>query len=467
MSENRVLCPACGKDIAVKGIPKHTNGCPKWGGFSKVPPSEFDFDRYYKRKLWADGLVPGEDYVECALCPIQEFRAVRLADHLRHKHQMTVGAYQDSTGGAPVVALASLRQREKTVQEKYGVANVAKAPEIRKKLVENSRAMCPEAKNKRGITNLARYGHENVLGGEGGKIRAQGGMKVKYGVANPQQVSEIRERTVETSLERYGAPCTFETEGYQERYQEISQERFGTDHPMLSEEGKERCFQAVQKAYGVDTVFALPEIQTKCYTTNLANHGGVHSQQCPDILAKAQATWLEKYGVDNPSKCEEVKCRIKDVWMGKYGVPFPPQSLWMNQTHYFPNKLEQTVIRMVPAYVVYSGDGSYWVRHQGASRSRNPDFVVLTPEQLDAYRAGTPLNSLRTWRIAEIFGDYWHSKKFTGVDRVTHQREVEEFYRKAGITCLVLWEGEIKSHPRIAAERLLAFLEGSSQAESK
>lgn len=458
----KVRCPACGKEIAVKGIPKHTNGCPKWDGFSKRPPSEFDFGRYYKRGVWADGMVNGEDYVECILCA-GDYRGKRLADHLRLEHGTTPETYQEITDGAPVVARGSLRQRRTTVRERYGVDNVAQADEIRQKLVENSRANDPDVVAKRKATNIVRYGHENPFGGDGGRERAQEGMKAKYGAPNPQQVPEIREWTLRTTEERHGAPTMFETDGYRERYKEISRERFGTDHPMQSEEGRSRCFNIIQANHGVDTVFALPEFQARAYASNLANHGGVHSQQCPEVLAKARETWLEKYGVDNPSKCEEVKARIKDVWMGKYGVPFPPQSMWTNRTLCFPNKLEQAVIGMLPSYVVYAGDGTYWVCHAGASRARNPDFVVLAHDQLEAYRAGADLNGLRTWRIIEVFGDYWHGPKVTGVDRKTHKLEVVDFYSKAGIQCLILWESEIKKHPRRTAERLRSFLEGSSR----
>lgn len=199
-----VKCPACGKEIAVKGIPRHTNGCPKWDGFSKLPPSGFDFDRYYKRKLWAEGLVEGVDYVVCDLCPVHEHRALRLADHLKLMHKLTTAEYQGITQGRPVVALGSLRRREKTVQERYGVDNVAHAPDVRKKLVENNRSDDPEVVAKRQATNRVRYGHENPLGGEGGKKRAKAGMEAKYGAGNPQQVPEIRERTCQTLKERYG-----------------------------------------------------------------------------------------------------------------------------------------------------------------------------------------------------------------------------------------------------------------------
>jgi hypothetical protein len=167
---------------------------------------------------------------------------------------------------------------------------------------------------------------------------------------------------------------------------------------------------------------------------------------------------LEKHGVDNPSKSEKVKERIKQVWMGKYGVPFPPQSLWQNREQCFPNKLEQAVDDLSPVRVVYAGDGSYWVRHKGASKARNPDFVVLKPDQLQSYQDGMKLNDLRTSAVVEVFGCYWHGPQKTGKSRQDHKLEVVDYYSRAGIHCLVLWEDEVKSHPKRVAERILRFL---------
>ena len=211
-------------------------------------------------------------------------------------------------------------------------------------------------------------------------------------------------------------------------------------------------------ALGVANPLSDPTIFQKSYDTNLANHGGRHSQQCPEVLAKARATWMEKYGVDNPSKHEDVKARIKEVWLAKYGVPFPPQSLWMNREQTFPTGPEKVVDGLSPECVAYAGDGSYWVRHKGSSRARNPDFVVLSRDQVALYREGAKLNDLRTSAVIEVFGDYWHGPARTGKQRGAHKREVERFYASAGIVCLVLWESEVKGHPKRVGERIQAFL---------
>jgi hypothetical protein len=457
MSET-VSCPACGKTLAVKGIPKHTNGCPKWSEVIGTPPSQFNFDRHFKRGLYVEGKLEGEDYVRCLLCP--DHRAKRLADHLKLVHELTLAEYQALHPGALTSAKGSLRQRSATVLERYGVDNVARADEVRVLLRENSRAQEPLVVAKRKATNKTRYGHENPFGGEAIKQRIREVMTERYGAPSPQQVPEIFARTQQTIRDKHDGKHLFETEGYKARFKEVSLERFGTEHPMLSAEGLKRWIEGNQEKLGVPNPLLDPDIWQKSYQTNLVNHGGVHSQQCPEVLAKAQATWLEKYGVDNPSKAEEVKLHIKDVWMGKYGVPFPPQSLWTNRTQSFPNGLEKQFLTLCPVNVVYAGDGSYWVRASGESKARNPDFVVLDLDQLKAYQDGAKLNSLRTYRIIEMFGDYWHGPKVTGKDRETHKLEVVDYYRRAGITCLVLWESEVRKHPKRVAERLLGFLAG-------
>jgi hypothetical protein len=452
-----VQCPACNKTIPVKAIPKHTNGCPKWQSVIGVPPSDFNFARHFKRGLYADGLVDGRDYVVCPLC--SDHRAKRLADHMKLVHTLSKEQVIAQFPNIVLCAPRVLEQRKATVQERYGVDNVSMADDVRAKLVENSRANEPEVTSKRKATNVTRYGHHNPLGGIEGNKRAREGMQRLHGASSPQQVPAIRQRTLATNLERHGSKYAFTAPGFQDQFKATSQEHWGADHPMQSDAGKQACFDTMQTKYGVDTVFSIPDVQHRAYQTNLDNHGGKHSQQDPDVLAKARATWLEKYGVDNPSKTEEVKNRIKDVWMGKYGVPFPPQSLWSNRALVFPNKLEQTVATMCPVNVVYAGDGSYWVRAAGESRARNPDFVVLTADQALAYQAGANLNGLRTWRVIEVFGDFWHGPTRTGKERHVHQADVVAYYGKAGIECLVLWEDEIKKHPTRVAERLKRYLE--------
>ena len=463
-----ISCPACGHRMAPKKIHEHTSECEGWKEQFGDPLPYFKWDKYSKKHLFGERLVEGQDYVQCKVC-LQygwDFRFTRMMDHLKKVHGLTEGEYKMKFPGAPVRLSTTLEKRKKTVKKRYGVDNVFQDEGVKEKSREtakekygvNHAAIAPEVQRKRAATNLVKYGHENPLGGQEGTKRAQEGMESKYGETCPQRVPEIQEKTRETNRERYGSEHYFETDEFKEKFKAVCLEKWGVVHPMKSEEVRERLAAVFMEKYGVENPLLDPTIQQQAYETNLANHGGRHSQQCPEVRAKAQKTWLEKYGVDNPSKSEEIKRKIKKVWTQKYGVPFPPQSMWSNQTHTSPNKLEQQVNGLSTEFVVYAGDGSYWVGSEETSQNRNPDFIILTRAQLAAYRDGTKLNDLRTSALIENFGDYWHGPQKTGKDRFTHRREVEMFYEDQGISCLVLWESEIKHDPKRVAERIKKYV---------
>jgi len=211
-----VSCPACGKTIAVKGIPKHTNGCALWSKVIGVPPSQFNFDRHFKRKLYAEGLVEGDDYVRCLLCP--DHRAKRLSDHLRIVHGLKVAAYREQFPGVEVNAQKTLKRRVATVQAKFGVSNVAQAEEVRVLLRRKNRSQEPEVVAKRKATNLTRYGHENPFGVYDIQQRIRDTNLERFGFSNPNQSPVIMAKRVATNRLKYGVDHFFQTKGFLKKY---------------------------------------------------------------------------------------------------------------------------------------------------------------------------------------------------------------------------------------------------------
>lgn len=470
MSNELILCPGCDKPLkSYKSLPLHLlKSCPGWLARIGVPSSEFNFEAFYKRGLYGDGFVEGEDYVACYICRESsvEFRKRRLIDHLKVKHSLTELDYQKIYPQAPIRLMSTTRRREATTRASYGVDNVFQAESIKAKSRETSMsrygtenaANSPEVQARRAATNLERYGSENPFGSTCIQEKIRTRNLNTWGFENPNQVPSIIDKRISTNIERYGKEHYFETEEFKARYRNVCLDRYGQVHPMQSKEGKQACFRVIQERYGVDTVFSLPDIQKKAYLSNLANHGGKHSQQDPAILAKARATWIEKYGVDNPSKTLEVKLKIKDIWLAKYGVPFPPQSLWLNQKRTYPNGLESKTHALCPYNVVYTGDWKYPVRSPSTARDRYPDFIVLTDVQLKLYQNGAPLNTLCTTAVIEALGDYWHSEKFTGMSRNAHQQEMVSHYASAGMRCLVIWEQEVNEDPAKVKVGIQEFL---------
>ena len=102
----------------------------------------------------------------------------------------------------------------------------------------------------------------------------------KYGVENPQQRKEIREKTKNTCLDKYG---------YENPYQ-------------------------------------VPEIKEKIKQTNLKKYGVEYTSQCEQIKEKIKKTMLKKYGVDHNWKSEKSRTKMKKTMLKKYGVEYALQS---------------------------------------------------------------------------------------------------------------------------------------------
>jgi G:T-mismatch repair DNA endonuclease (very short patch repair protein) len=100
--------------------------------------------------------------------------------------------------------------------------------------------------------------------------------------------------------------------------------------------------------------------------------------------------------------------------------------------------------------LTFMGDGAHWMRLPSLGVYKNPDFILPGPDPEHPQRNIT--------KVVEVFGDFWHSRIFTGKANFDHEQELIAAYADIGIDCLILWESEIKQHPQRVAERIQAFL---------
>ena len=61
-------------------------------------------------------------------------------------------------------------------------------------------------------------------------------------------------------------------------------------------------------------------------------------------------------------------------------------------------------------------------------------------------------------KVVEVFGNYWHSRMFTGKAPFEHEQQLIEAYAQAGLACLVVWEQEFNEDPDAVRVRVLNFL---------
>lgn len=103
---------------------------------------------------------------------------------------------------------------------------------------------------------------------------------------------------------------------------------------------------------------------------------------------------------------------LKAVFKGLKLRPTKPEKL-----------LDKLLQRLFPNQWKYVGDGSFIVGY------RNPDFVNVNGQK----------------KIIEMFGDYWHSKKVTGIFNEQHEQERIDRFAKYGYQTLIIWQHELEN----------------------
>lgn len=396
------------------------------------------------------------DYVQCRECLTYgwDFRFRRMMSHLTGIHGFTEESYLEKYPGASVRLASTLEKRKATVLDHYGVENVFQADSVKETSKQSMRSrhgvdhpMKSQAIRKRiGATNVERYGAGNPFASPEIQQRIKKTNLERYGVENPNQSDLVMEKRIRTNLERYGVEHYLETDNFQVKFERTSIANFGTPHPMLSERGKELHAAGCLKVYGTRNALLVPAVQAESQATSRANHGGKHHLSDPAVIEARKKHLLELYGVDNVSKIPSVKEKIIAILRAKDECGAVPEM----------NGLESSVSKLMPENVIYTGDWSYWVTWTNG-RHKNPDFVVLTPEQLAAYKAGVPIKDLRTHLVIEVNGDFWHTAH-KGLTRENREREFIEGYTSVGVTCLVIWESDLKLNPDEIKQRIKGFL---------
>ena len=116
------------------------------------------------------------------------------------------------------------------------------------------------------------------------------------------------------------------------------------------------------------------------------------------------------------------------------------------------NNFERQIKMMLPDNVLFADTKFYVAIHRNRIKTRrNPDFIVVPNEWLDAINIDIMINGYvcnpelykKINKVIECFGMYWHSDKFTGLSNAQHEQQVKIEYAKAGINCLVIWETDL------------------------
>lgn len=109
----------------------------------------------------------------------------------------------------------------------------------------------------------------------------------KYGVEHNFENGILREKSIQTQVDKYGK-LYCQTEEFKERYRKICQERYGVDNVFQLEEIKEKSKQTLFNNYGVEYSTQSPEIREKISRTMFQNGTCKTSSQQIEIFNMLQ-----------------------------------------------------------------------------------------------------------------------------------------------------------------------------------
>jgi hypothetical protein len=274
--------------------------------------------------------------------------------------------------------------------------------------------------------------------------KARATNRALYGDAFPQRTEEIKNKVQETNLARYGVPWTSMDPETRRKQLETHHEKWGS-HYFASDEGKTQIRSVMTERFGVEFPGAIEGHWDRAVQTFKERYGVEHPLQLSEFLDKRRDTVLEKYGVENVLQNDDVRDKMVSTKMEKYGNPWGPSPISG------PNGLERKVLALAPeGSLLFTGDFSFWRWLPKLGHHKNPDFIVPGPDSENPKKGVT--------RVVEAFGDFWHSKMFTGRAPFEHEQELIDAYKEVGIECLVLWESEVSGFPDEVQARLLEFI---------
>lgn len=112
-----------------------------------------------------------------------------------------------------------------------------------------------------------------------------------------------------------------------ETVKKVSLMKYGVENPFQAEEIKEKIKNTNLENLGVEYPTQSPEILEKQRTTNIEKYGAECVFQSEEIKEKLRNTWTENWGHDHFAKSEKWKAEQKQRNLKKYGQTANPKSV--------------------------------------------------------------------------------------------------------------------------------------------
>lgn len=379
------------------------------------------------------------------------------------------------------VGVTASQRRRSTNLDRYGVEHAALAPEVQARRdatnIERFGAPNPFSRDASTFQKVqsslegkrpSLRGKDNPFAWDSVKDKTRETMRRKYGAENPQQVPEIRNRTRATNLERYGAEEILAAPRIREAIRETCEKKYGGPSPACSSDVLAKAQKTNMERFGVPWTNMNPDVRRRQLESMEAKYGS-HFFASEEGKATVRAALKERYGVEFPGQIEGHWDKAVVAFRERYGVDHPLHLEFFNEKRFAtcirlyntpfpgrpeigPNIFERRIGALCPR-LIFVGDGQFWKRLPSLHCFKNPDFILPGPDPDHPQRGVT--------KVVEAFGDYWHSKIFTGKANFDHEQDLIAAYADIGISCLIVWESEVKDDIEAVGVRIRSFVAGT------
>ena len=300
--------------------------------------------------------------LQCDECGNVFNRAFNIKNNMNREHHF---CSLNCSKNSQILVDKMVKSLDKTIMEKYGVANVFQADWCKDKIKETHLqqrgvehpSLDPDVIKKTARTKLDRYGDSKYNNRDKNKETCN----ERYGVDNVFQLEEVKEKIVETNIATYGV-----------------------EHPMKAPECVEIFKRSCIEKYGVDNPMKHPEFQTKAILTNLERYGVEYPMQSTEVQQKSRDTCMKNHGVEVSSQSPEIIKKMMETQRengyGERNVEV--YSTKMNKTINCRSSYEKRAIEMFDAdssvlsFTYEPEECIISYDHEGKSHLYFPDFMV-------------------------------------------------------------------------------------------
>jgi len=270
----------------------------------------------------------------------------------------------------------------------------------------------------------------------------------KYGVKNPIQSEEIKEKRTQLFLEKYGVEHYNKLDIFKEKRKNTNLEKYGTKTPMENETIKNKQLKTTFDKFGVKCSLQNENVKIKTLKTMNDRYGVDYSMQNTEIKEKILTKSLETIKYKIQEKNEHILKISNNIYTIKCDSC---NKIYEITPHmYYQRRIQNTVQCTIcnPIGNKFSGKENLLLNF--IKENYNGEIIlnsrnIISPYELDIY--------LPELKIAfEFNGLYWHSELYK--EKNYHKNKTEKCFEK-GIQLIHVWEDDWNYKQEIVKSMIL------------